>query len=188
MSRGAYSYRHQRGIVLAVGLIFLLVLTVIGLTAIRTTALDETMAGNARDRNLAFQAAEAALRDAERDVANSVASHSRDISGLTGFSTDCGASTTANTADDGLCYNGPTGFAAEVWTTNSMTAPPSVPYGRFTGATALANVSAQPRYLIEGLIRHPSGESGPKFLYRITVQATGANPNTVVRLQSVFKP
>lgn len=180
MTRGAFDYRHQRGIVLAVGLIFLLVLTVIGLTSIRTTALDEKMAGNARDRNLAFQAAEAALRDAERRASG--------FPGLTGFSTDCGASTTTNTADDGLCYNGPSGYANPIWATYSMTAPPSVPYDGIMGTDFLAHVSAQPRYLIEGFVRHPSGESGPKYLYRITVQATGANPNTIVRLQSVFKP
>jgi len=43
----------------------LLVLTVIGVTAMQTTTLEEKMAGNLRDQTLAFQAAEAALRAGE---------------------------------------------------------------------------------------------------------------------------
>lgn len=52
----------QRGAVLIVSLIFLLLLTLIGTTAMRSTTLQERMAGNTRDINLSFQAAEAALR------------------------------------------------------------------------------------------------------------------------------
>lgn len=52
----------QRGAVLIVSLIFLLLLTLIGTTAMRTTTLQERMAGNTRDTNLSLQAAEAGLR------------------------------------------------------------------------------------------------------------------------------
>lgn len=52
----------QRGAVLVVSLIFLLLLTLIGTTAMRTTTLQERMAGNTRDTNLSLQAAEAGLR------------------------------------------------------------------------------------------------------------------------------
>ncbi|PKM43217.1 MAG: pilus assembly protein PilX [Gammaproteobacteria bacterium HGW-Gammaproteobacteria-1] len=55
----------QRGAVLIVALIFLLLLTLIGTAAMRTTTLQERMAGNTRDLNLSFQAAEAALRAGE---------------------------------------------------------------------------------------------------------------------------
>lgn len=55
----------QRGAALIVALIFLLVLTLLGTTAMRGTTMQERMAGNTRDWNLAFQAAEAALREAE---------------------------------------------------------------------------------------------------------------------------
>lgn len=58
----------QRGAVLIVGLIMLLLLTVIGLASIRGTDLQERMAGNMRDRNLAFQAAEAGLRYGEKTL------------------------------------------------------------------------------------------------------------------------
>ena len=56
---------RQKGAALVVSLILLLIMTIIGVTSLRTTTLEEKMAGNMRDKSLAFQAAEAALRDAE---------------------------------------------------------------------------------------------------------------------------
>lgn len=59
----------ERGAVLIVALIMLLLLTVIGLSSMRGTSLQENMAGNMRDSNLALQASEAALRKGEEQVA-----------------------------------------------------------------------------------------------------------------------
>src|SRR5690606_2392355 len=55
----------ERGAALVVSLVLLLVVTILGVTSMRTTTLQERMAGNMRDSNLAFQAAEAALREGE---------------------------------------------------------------------------------------------------------------------------
>jgi Tfp pilus assembly protein PilX len=51
----------QRGAALAVGLVFLLVLTIIGVSALSTTSLEERMAGNLQEQTKAFQTAEAAV-------------------------------------------------------------------------------------------------------------------------------
>jgi type IV pilus assembly protein PilX len=51
-------------VVLIVSLVILVVMTIVGVTAMRGTALEERMAGNLRDGTLAFEAAEAALRAA----------------------------------------------------------------------------------------------------------------------------
>ncbi|AQZ34850.1 pilus assembly protein PilX [Pseudomonas sp. LPH1] len=65
-----YSLPHrQQGAVLIVALIMLLLLTIIGLSSMRGTSLQENMAGNMRDINLALQAAEAALRQGEGKAA-----------------------------------------------------------------------------------------------------------------------
>ena len=53
---------RERGVVLIIGLIMLMIITIISVAAIRTTTTDEKIAGNARDRDRAFQAAEAAVR------------------------------------------------------------------------------------------------------------------------------
>ncbi len=57
---------QERGAVLIVALVFLLIMTLIGVFAMRGTIMEERMAGNLRDRNLAFEAGETALRDVER--------------------------------------------------------------------------------------------------------------------------
>ncbi|MEJ2130590.1 MAG: PilX N-terminal domain-containing pilus assembly protein [Gammaproteobacteria bacterium] len=50
---------------LFISLVVLLIVTIVGVSAVRTTTLEERMAANARDRDIAFQAAEAALLSAE---------------------------------------------------------------------------------------------------------------------------
>src|SRR3546814_12468600 len=55
----------QNGSALIISLVFLLILTMIGIASIQDSTLQERMAGNERDKNLAFQAAEAALRVGE---------------------------------------------------------------------------------------------------------------------------
>jgi type IV pilus assembly protein PilX len=56
---------HEQGAVLVVGLIILIVLTLLGVQAMRSNVSQERMASNMRERNVAFQAAEAALRVGE---------------------------------------------------------------------------------------------------------------------------
>lgn len=60
---------QQRGALLLVGLVMVLLMTIVGMAAIRGTGLQESMAGNMRDRTIAFQAAESALRDGEAIIA-----------------------------------------------------------------------------------------------------------------------
>ncbi len=59
---------RQRGAILVSALLMLLVLTVIGVSVMQITRMQERMAGNTRDLNLAFQGAEAALREAEQEL------------------------------------------------------------------------------------------------------------------------
>ena len=61
--------RDQQGVALIVSLVLLLVATLIGLAAVRSTSLQEHMSANMYDRSLAFQRAESALRAAEVAIA-----------------------------------------------------------------------------------------------------------------------
>lgn len=69
MSKGSqqtfYSKKLQRGVSLVIVLVLLLVMTLLGLAVLRGTLLEERMTANLFDRSLSFQAAEAALREAE---------------------------------------------------------------------------------------------------------------------------
>ncbi|WP_210558638.1 MULTISPECIES: PilX N-terminal domain-containing pilus assembly protein [unclassified Pseudomonas] len=60
--------QNQRGMVLLVSLVFLLLLTLIGLSSMQSANLQEKMAGSVSLRNQAFQTAEAALRIGESAV------------------------------------------------------------------------------------------------------------------------
>lgn len=57
--------RRERGATLVVVLILLVVMTILGLAAMRSTLLEERMSANMMDRSLGFQAAESALRQGE---------------------------------------------------------------------------------------------------------------------------
>jgi len=53
--------RRQRGVVLVIALIILMLVTMLSVSAMSVNVQAERMAGNTRDRDLAFQAAEAAV-------------------------------------------------------------------------------------------------------------------------------
>lgn len=159
--------KKQGGAVLAVGLVFLVLLTLLGVTAMQVTGMEERMAGNLRDRNLAFQAAEFALREGEESVRNQ-----------------------DNWIDDGACRPfcgledaGPD-LNSYAWDGTSD----------FAVADPIHGVAQQPRYFIEYLglrkctEKYRCDDGGPKEVFRITVRATGRNPNTVVLMQTTYQP
>jgi type IV pilus assembly protein PilX len=55
---------EEKGAVLIFSLVILVVLTLIGVSAMQVANMEEVMAGNMKDCNLGFQAAEASIRDA----------------------------------------------------------------------------------------------------------------------------
>ncbi len=58
----------QQGSVLIISLVLLLVLTILGISGMDNTIMEEKMAGNLYQSNIAFQNAETALRYAEADL------------------------------------------------------------------------------------------------------------------------
>ncbi len=67
---------RQQGVALVMVLLFLVAITGITVWAARQSMLGEGMARNQQDMEVARQAAETALRDAERDIENSGLAHS----------------------------------------------------------------------------------------------------------------
>lgn len=178
---------RQSGLTLFPAMMFLLVMSIIAVSALNNTLMQEKMVANAKDANVAFQAAEAGLRDAEADV-------SRNISAATPFSSACAS---------GLCTapsTWPTPSSADIsklidWSDTSKTRT----YGAYTAAPALPTVAAQPQYVMERLSTLPVGPGGSIGLgcgsgcvhsggsaYRLTVVATGVRPETRVILQSTY--
>ncbi|QIL72039.1 pilus assembly protein PilX [Diaphorobacter sp. HDW4B] len=110
----------ERGVALVVVMLFLIAITGIGLWTARQSILAEGMARNQTDQAVAWQAAEAALRDAERDfmtaysAAASNASCSRGKVALNpnDFSQEC---------KKGLCTFPDASYATASWTAASGT-------------------------------------------------------------------
>lgn len=180
----------QRGISLVTTLVLMLATLSLGVAVMGVNAMEERMIANTKDRDLALQAAEAALRDAEQDVASN-------ISPATAFSDTCtsGLCTPPSQRDSlGALASLPVedarlGFD---WTVDANVRR----YGQYTGAAQFPSVTAQPRYVIEkfSFLGTPAGESvvlgaepvAPGVGYRITARAVGARPETVVVLQSIY--
>lgn len=170
---------REHGAVLVTGLIFLVVMTLLGVAAMSINAMEERMAGNTRDMNIAFQAAESGLRDAELDIL-------KNINPASGFDAAC---------TNGLCLppSSSTSLARSIdWSNAAITRE----YGTQTGAAALKLVSSQPRYIIELLSTLPVGAgqsiaTGIKaassgVAYRISALGVGGKSESRVILQSLF--
>ena len=137
------SLKLQQGAVLAIALIFLVLITIISISSIQTATLQEKMSGNMKDRSLAFQAAESAMRDGE--------AHVRVL--LTGIP----AAATACASAAGYCIsavnNEPQNWTVVDWGSSSTS---TFEYGDQTLRPDLTKVSQQPRYLIERAV-DPAG-------------------------------
>lgn len=76
---------RQRGVALVIALILLIVITLVGLAAVGGTIMQQKMASNIHDREVAFQSSEAALRAGSYLVrANSDSGFIRDCSRASG--------------------------------------------------------------------------------------------------------
>ena len=60
---------QQTGVALIIGLVFLLLMTLMGTHALRSSSMQERISTNLFERNLAFQAAESAILDGETQLA-----------------------------------------------------------------------------------------------------------------------
>ena len=166
----------QNGVVLIVSLIILLVMTLMSLTGMKTANLEEKMAGNMRDQNIAFQAAEAALRDAESDIFNSGR-----ISGLTNMNATC---------NDGMCYGGRNGISTDTMKADATLYEDNAEiYGTHTTSPAITGLANPPKYLVVGAkIEAPGSAAMWKYAYQITAYAQGKRSTTKVVLNEVYVP
>lgn len=171
------SLKKQSGVVLVIGLIMLLLLTLIGVTSSQSNSLEERMAGNMRDRNMAFHAAESALRAGEALVVTSTPTLSCPDAGANppGFfmprDVDCNG--TIETTNVWESIN---------WVTQSR---------NYTNP--LVDLSANPQFIVEDMgvicvnIATPCLATDTRRNYRVTARATGSTTNAIVILQSTIQ-
>lgn len=175
MEKPIYSNK-QRGSVLIISLLIMLVLTILGVSGMKTSLLEEKMAGNLRDSQLAFQAAEATLKQAEQYIEKNVVS-------ITNFDND---------GSDGF-YDIST---ERPWESINWDNMDSLEY---TGLNSYYSLNTPPRFIIQHLASQSNSTdelnldnygqgtgSGRVEMFLITARATGSSGNSVVMLQSTY--
>ena len=175
---GIASPRRQDGVALFIALVVLLIITVLGISGLQTTTLEERMASSARDRDIAFQAAEAALAQGEAFV------QGLGVTGIAQFDANA----------NGL-YRPQSGATAPDWWesvdwANDATLP--------TVGVGVNGVAAQPRYIVEYMTRVLAGDDSlnvsnvgaavgaPTDIFRITTFGTGGSARANVMLQATY--
>jgi type IV pilus assembly protein PilX len=165
--------QREKGVALVVALILLVVMTLLGLGAMRSVTLEEKMAANTFDRSLSFQAAEASLREAESlldtPTPPTPAAGSACVAGI------CGAPAANATPRwlDSTFVSGTNGWQ------------PATP-------VVSGSISITPEYFIEYLGAsfpcQPNDISSPASCkrYRVTVRSNAGADRAAVMLQSIY--
>ena len=181
--------RRQDGIALVVTLVMLVAVLMLAASAAGLALMGEKAARAGRDRQVALQAAEDALMDAERDIEEAGADRAALLAGPAALGPGCGTG-----AGLGLC--GPAGDGAPpAWQAVDLAAEgASVPLGHFTGAAMQTGEGAlpmrRPRYIIERQPYRRAGEEAggmPRYYYRVTAIGFGNREGTQVVLQSAWR-
>ncbi len=164
----------QTGAVLVVSLMMLVIMTLIGVTAMRSTILEEKMSANARDSMLALEASETVLLDGERHLENTINSLVVAFDG-----------TQLGLYEEGTNPN----LLVDATWVNAITYSDTYP-----------DVTSQPRFIIEfmGAVGGATNSTlyissydsvdvlGVPHAFRITARGTGRSDNAVVLLQSNY--
>jgi len=164
--------RRQHGAALVVSLLLLAVMTILALSASQTTRLQERMAGNARDMDVAFQAGEAGVRNAEAWIDGQAAQpQTCSAAPCTVFQAGIFPPDMATATDTW-------------WTTNGQ------PYG--TAAKEMSSANADPIFVVEEAaflkddLTEGNGPPSGRVFYRTYAGAQGATDSARVVVQTTF--
>lgn len=192
-------FNSQRGSVLLVSLVLLLIVTLLGTAAMQGATLESKMTSNSQARQQAFNSAEAALRQAERFIDEG---HIDDADLRDG----CSGSYCFNaTCNGGFCFEGefaaatPDNLCSTVDTTSGV-APPAVGVWARSGLDVWNNAG---RHRVVSL---PAGLSGKyivefrcftdslspptpygDIVYRITARGTSKSGQVEAMVQSTYR-
>ena len=168
-----YKPGRQRGAILVTALIFLVVLTMFVLAMVRSGTLEERMARNARDQQVALQAAESVLRDAEATLFTGAPFDPYDSSRFTA------------TCEGGLCRqpDAASSWRDIDWSSETLTRTFA------SDASQIGALDAQPRYIVEIVsppFRTSSAGQCEYGLARITARGQG-NGGAAAFVQSTVR-
>ena len=171
----------QNGVVMFVALILLLILSLLGVTAARMQTVEERMARNDNNREIAAQAAEAALRAAE--VGLETGTIPTPFPGNNGMYTP------------DLAQGSP--LIGMNWTVATNTLSYLSPLVTGPALLSLPLVSQNPKIVVEQMITTAiSGEDAsvvsgtspsPIYVFRVTAQGVGADNSSTTMLQTIVR-
>lgn len=189
----------QGGFSLITTLILLAVVMTLGIGASQMVLLAERSTRFDRDQQIAFQAAEAALLDAEFDIRgpNSSATQrmttfSGRLADLVNFSDGCGTGTSRGLCLPSTAGTKPVWYAVDF--TDESNSAKTAKFGEFTGRTLSAGTTGirseiLPRYIVEIIPDTTPGTSqtSPEALYRVTAMGFGPRKETQAVVQMIFR-
>lgn len=185
----------QRGLSLIMVLLILVVVSLLGVGGAQIALMSERGARNDRDQQVAWQAAEAALIDAEIDMRNTSSTRQAIFDGKSVLAFPpfgCGTSGSSR----GLCAIAITGKPS--WLTTDFTSTsgsaPTTAFGTFTSSTfAAGGVGIQaaqaPRYIIEPILALSGDKANPEpeVLYRVTTMGFGPRVDIQSMIQMLYR-
>ena len=183
---------RQQGAVLYIALILLIILTIIGVTAARLQTGEAVMARNDNNHQLALQAAEAALRDAEISLADGIWSIPQ-FAGNTN-----GLYVLASEAQGAVAAVPIPGSIVDQINWNAAYPGPNLPLVMAYTGPALSNAPASPmvtQLIIEDLppvaragdpMCTPSNQTQSCAVYRVTAHAVGGDASASATVQSII--
>lgn len=180
--RPARARRSERGFVLVTGLLFLVIVTLLGLALFRSSGLMERVAANSRDKQRAFETAQAALQYGEWWLTQSSTLTKNACSTSTGKTV-----TSLYICTEALSASRDT-IAGLAWKSNAFTYnQPNLTASAGGGLTSSGgdiNYQALPGVYVEDLGLMPDGKAE---LYQVTAYGYGGNIDTSSIVRSTFK-
>jgi type IV pilus assembly protein PilX len=184
---------NEKGMSLIMVLLVLVVVSMLGVSSAQIGLLGERSARNDRDQQIAWQAAEAALLDAEIEMSSGKRKAYFDGKNLVPFLSGCGSTVDSR----GLCVLNINPDDQPAWLTVDYLAEgnsaPTTKLGMFTGRSyAAGSLGIQPakwpRYVIEPIPDPSSDVTDPTYLYRVTAMGFGPSEETQAVLQMTYRP
>lgn len=171
----------QTGAALIVALIMLVILTMLGLTTMNSSVIEERMAGNARNVQLSFEAAEAALRVAEQSIGCDACPAHSTATPKDGYTIPGLYEPEDNANDHDWWEKGDWWNPDHAETPNTNWQPAGLD---------IDGVAAQPEFIVEYLGGFQSEfncvANCTRRIYRVTARGWGSNVDAVAVIQSIY--
>jgi type IV pilus assembly protein PilX len=171
---------QPRGFILVTAMLFLVILTLLGLSLFRSSGLMDRISANTRDRQRAFESAQAALQFGEFWLGNGGGGPGSACSGMVNLDSSMSGMHT--------CSNGLANWTSVPWS-NGYTMTPhgmNVLSGGGMASATDVNYFNMPGFYVEYEGLDPTDSSGAQ-IYQVTAYGYGGSADSVSVVRSTYK-